>query len=105
MKTIREEIGARTKALRKSLSMNQAEFGAVAGITRASVANVETGRNLLTLESLLLVCHYAGITPSKFLEGLTLEQFLPPESVKFIEENHPELRSQFLAIIFRGKPK
>lgn len=105
MQTIRQVIGDRVRDLRKSLGMTQEAFGKVAGVKRVSVTNIEKGKQLLTFESLLLICHYAGTTPSKFLEGLTLEQFLPPESIKFIESNHPELKAQFVSLIFQNKFK
>lgn len=51
-----EEINQRFREIRKSLKKNQEEWGAVLGITRAGVSDIEAGRRNVTEKHIRLLC-------------------------------------------------
>ena len=63
-------LGAKICHIRTNLGMTQAEFGKIIGQTRASIANMEGGKqriHLHTLEQLAAAFHMA---PRHFLKGI-----------------------------------
>lgn len=46
----------RIKELRKTLSLNQEEFGKVLGVTKSSISNIESGRFNATDTTIKLIC-------------------------------------------------
>lgn len=51
-----EEIGARIRARRTDLKLSQVQLADMMMLTRSSVANIESGRQGLTAESIIDLC-------------------------------------------------
>ena len=61
------ELVTRLKALRASAGMTQHELAEAVGLTRTSIANIEAGRQGLTVESLAAVAKGLGVTVASLL--------------------------------------
>jgi len=66
----RSIVGERLKALRKEKGISQTALGNVLGITKASVSDLERGRQSTTLENLYILAQYLDTT-SDYLLGLS----------------------------------
>ena len=65
-------VGLRIRIIREALDMNQDELAKKVGLTRASVANIETGRQRLLLHTVEQVSKALGTTPKNLLKGIWL---------------------------------
>lgn len=64
---IRQKIGNRVKELRISKQyMNQEEFSKKIGWDKAYLSRVESGKQNITIDNLLVICNGLGITLSDF---------------------------------------
>ena len=68
----------RLQTLRKSAGENQETLGAVIGIGKTGVSEMENGRKTTTLEKLAVICRYYNVS-ADYLLGLTDEK-RPPDS-------------------------
>ena len=72
-KVIEEEVSfnkftaIQLQKLRKRKNLTQEEFANKVGLSRASIINIEAGRQQLTLKNLFLICRELGITSSDIL--------------------------------------
>ena len=55
-----EEIGRRIRVLRKERGLTQGELGAVVGLMRSSMSNVEAGRQRIPLHALIALAQCLG---------------------------------------------
>lgn len=53
MDAIHAEIGERVRLGRKRLKLSQCEFALRMGLSRTSISNIESGRQMLTVENIL----------------------------------------------------
>lgn len=65
-------VGLRIRIIREALDMNQDELAKKVGLTRASVANIETGRQRLLLHTVEQFAKAFGTTPKNLLRGVWL---------------------------------
>ncbi len=65
--TIYKEIGRRIAEARKSAEKSQAEVAQEAGISRASLVNIEQGRQSVYIHTLLAICKSLGVQPMELL--------------------------------------
>lgn len=64
---IRQKIGNRVKELRISKQyMNQEEFSKKIGWDKAYLSRVESGKQNITIDNLVVICNGLGITLSDF---------------------------------------
>lgn len=64
---IRQKIGERIKELRISKQyMNQEEFSKKIGCDKAYLSRVESGKQNITIDNLVVICNGLGITLSDF---------------------------------------
>lgn len=64
---IRQKIGDRVKELRISKQyMNQEEFSKKIGWDKAYLSRVESGKQNITIDNLVVICNGLGITLSDF---------------------------------------
>ena len=61
------------KALRRSAGENQETLGAVIGIGKTGVSEMENGRKTTTLEKLAVICQHYNVS-ADYLLGLTDER-------------------------------
>jgi transcriptional regulator with XRE-family HTH domain len=73
------ELGSLIQRLRKARGMRQQDLAAASGLTRSSVANIESGRQDLTVASLIAFAKALGVTLD-VLTGLASppEIYVPP---------------------------
>jgi transcriptional regulator with XRE-family HTH domain len=62
-----KEIGKTVVRLREARSLNQVEFAAKAGVSRGSLQELEKGRGNPTLESLMSIATFCGLTLNELL--------------------------------------
>lgn len=65
--TVKQLVGVKIKEYRKAANLSQEEFAFKIGLTRASIINIETGRQSTTLEHFLNICAIFGCTPNDIL--------------------------------------
>lgn len=66
----KEIFSQRLKALRRSAGENQETLGAVIGIGKTGVSEMENGRKTTTLEKLAVICQHYNVS-ADYLLGLT----------------------------------
>lgn len=75
-----EQLGRKVAAARKSKGMTQADLANIIGMTRASIANIETGRQRVMLHDVFALV--------EALDGRSILDFVPervaPESMRAI---------------------
>lgn len=65
-------IGERIAVRRKELELTQEQLAKIIGKQRTSVANIEAGRQNLTIKTLLALCAALEITPSELFDGIQM---------------------------------
>jgi transcriptional regulator with XRE-family HTH domain len=63
-------VGARIRIIREALGMSQAELAKRTGMQRASLANLETGRQRLLLDGVERYAAALGTSPKQLLKGV-----------------------------------
>lgn len=58
---LQRRIGARVKVAREAAGLSQERLGADCGLTRTSIANIEAGRQGMSLERAALVARVVGV--------------------------------------------
>ena len=66
---ILEAIGNRLKESRDSIGLSQADMSEDTGLSQVSISNMETGKYLVTTETLLKLNHLYGFDPTYILTG------------------------------------
>ncbi|TDE13215.1 MULTISPECIES: helix-turn-helix domain-containing protein [Dyadobacter] len=82
--SVRKIIGRNVKALREALGLSQMKFAILIGMSRASVINIESGKNgynLNLLDNILTFSNYR-------LEDITKQSFEMPENIREILAEH-----------------
>lgn len=72
MQPIYIAIGTKMVMIRASLGLTQQELAARIGLERASVANIETGRQRILLHDIENIATALGTTPKHLLRGIWL---------------------------------
>lgn len=60
----------RLKELRKSLRLNQKEFGSKIGLTRSAICNYENGSRTLMEQTIISICREFNVNRSWLVEGI-----------------------------------
>jgi transcriptional regulator with XRE-family HTH domain len=63
-------VGVRIRALREALDLTQEDIAKRVGITLASIANIEIGRQRLLLHNVEDFARAVGTTPKNLLKGV-----------------------------------
>jgi len=66
---VRRRIGERVRALRTGRGLTQLRLAERSGISRPSIANVEAGRQNLSLRQLCALASAFGVTVDELLSG------------------------------------
>jgi transcriptional regulator with XRE-family HTH domain len=91
--SLHKRIGLFIAARRNSLDMKQEQLAASVGISRASVANIERGRQSVLVHHLYAIAKALGLQPSELLpqiddvetdEALPLPSGLKPEQMRAV---------------------
>jgi transcriptional regulator with XRE-family HTH domain len=62
-----KDFGRRLKTARKSAGMTQETLAAQVGLSRASITNIERGRQHIHVHTMFLICYAVGVHPSNLL--------------------------------------
>lgn len=65
-KHLKAYVGGQVKTLRKQAGLTQAEFGEKIGRTAEAISNVETGRSLPSLDTLIATSEALGVPLTDF---------------------------------------
>lgn len=65
--TLSVRVGQRVRALRQNLGWRQIDLARKAVWSRASVANLEAGRQNIGLDQLEVLAHHLGVTPTELI--------------------------------------
>lgn len=63
-------VGARVEQIRRTLGKTQDDVAKIVGLTRASIANIETGRQRLLLNTAEDLAVALGTTPKNLFKGI-----------------------------------
>ena len=69
-KALDRSIGTRVRTRREQLGVTQEDLGTAVGLTRASIANVESGKQGLYVSTLVALAAALDITPASLLHAL-----------------------------------
>lgn len=67
---IYRQIGAKVESIRNVLGITQADLAKRAGLQRASIANLETGRQRCPLHVIENIARGLGTTPKQLMRGI-----------------------------------
>lgn len=91
-----KEIGQRLRGHRRRVKRSQGEVAEALGIVRSSLANIEAGRQRLTIHTLYRICAELNISASEALPSVS--DFVMHTPVSAIAPEHlPELAQAVLA--------
>lgn len=65
-----QAVGIRIRLMRETLDLRQEELAKRVGISRGSLANIETGRQRLLLDNVEDLANGLGTTPRALLKGV-----------------------------------
>ena len=82
-------VGRVAQEARRSRGFTQADIAPQLGVSRATVAQIETGRRLLKAEDLRRLASFYGCSPSELLPSDTDEQEV--DNVAELFRSHPKL--------------
>ena len=85
-------LGRRVRARREELRLTQADLSAKVGLSRASIANIEGGRQAVLLHQFLALAKALTIPPMDLIPSAqsdTTPHDLPEEVMKFIQTYEP----------------
>lgn len=80
---IYKKVGAKIKYARKAKGLKQQELAKELKLSRASMVNIEAGRQHITLDKLIKICELTGFKISEFLEDSGREL---PEKIEYISK-------------------
>lgn len=106
---IRKEIGRRIKKVRQLRNMTQGDIAGRVFLTRSSIANIETGRQNITVDTLYEIAEALQVTVVDLLapntyETLLIEPTPEPEPVIIKILVNDEVRTSFRVPKW-GRPK
>ncbi len=84
-----KDIGSILQRARTSRGLTQADIAPQLGVSRATIAHIETGRRSLKAEDLRRLAAFYGCSPSELLPSATDEQEV--DSVAELFRSHPDL--------------
>ena len=80
---IYEKIGVKIKSARKAMSIKQIELAEMMKLSRASLTNIESGRQKITVDKLYLISKITGYKISEFIEDSGNEL---PEKIEYVSK-------------------
>lgn len=75
-----EQIGAKIVAKRKHFGLTQDDLASLTRIDSSNIRSYESGRAMLSVQTLVRIAEALKSEPGDFLEGLTSEMFGAAES-------------------------
>jgi len=90
MKTINKDIGDRISKWRRGAGLKQSEVAKKLNLSRASIANIEGGRQAVTVETLISISKLSGISVTAFI-GDTGKDLKKEDKLKLPYKLHREL--------------
>lgn len=82
--SVRKIIGRNVKTLREGLGLSQMKFAILVGLSRASLVNIESGKNGYNLNLLDNILEFSNYK----LEDITKQNFEMPENIREILADH-----------------
>jgi len=70
METVYLQFGLRVKQLRESLGWKQEDIATKVGLTRASIANIESGKQRVLLDDVTKFARAFGCTEKHLMRGI-----------------------------------
>ena len=90
-----KEIGKRIRSVRMMNNLTQDNLGDMLGITGQAIQKMEAGENMITVNSLMILCEKLDVTPDYIL-------FDKPKSERDVELSFETLEgNQKLQLLFR----
>lgn len=90
-----KEIGRRVRSIRMMNNLTQDNLGDMLGITGQAIQKIESGENMLTVNSLIIMCKKLDVTPDYIL-------FNRPKTERDIELSFETLEgNEKLQLLFR----
>ena len=90
-------LSERIRRLRHQRTLTQEQLAEKADLSSVYVSNVECGKRVPSLETLLILCHVLRCTPDELLEGFYPEKSdSTPEDIKKLFDRSTNSEKQFM---------
>jgi transcriptional regulator with XRE-family HTH domain len=93
-----EALGKRIQEARRSTGATQSELAAAANLTRASLANIESGRQQLLVHHLVAIAAATDTT----IEALVPSSSTPAVNIEQLARDLPREQGDFVARVLQG---
>lgn len=88
---LKSKIGDNLKRCREVSNLTQAEVARILSVSRASVVNMEAGRQAVSLKWLFAFSYLYNAPINSFFEGVEVtDSILPAETRDVLKRNHPD---------------
>ena len=93
-------LAERIRRLRHQRSLTQEQLAELADLSSVYVSNVECGKRVPSLDTMLTLCHVLKCTPDELLDGFYPVKSEPtPDEIKKIFERSTDDEKQFMLSI------
>ncbi len=102
------EIGNRIKTRRKSMELKQYELAEMANISKFYLSNIECGRTVPSLDTILSICSALNITPDYILLGSIRASNVSLniiENLKLCSNEDLKIISEIISVFVKNKVK
>jgi len=91
---MRDEIGAKIRTMRESQGISQIDLARILGFESATaVSFIESGRNQLSIDLVVPICCYFGISPNELFGCAPTKKLNEIKIKKLIKELNNEIRN------------
>lgn len=97
-------IGQRIRRRRKNLQLTQEALAPRLGMSRASLANIETGRQRLLVDQLYSVAEALNLTPGDLLPAMKSTETPAPEKLPLPKDLNAKQKEQIKALLSSKQP-
>lgn len=88
---LKVKIGENVKRCRESANLSQAAVARIISASRASIVNMEAGRQAVSLKWLFAFSYLYNVPINSFFEGVEVaDSILPADTREVLKRNHPD---------------
>ena len=98
---IYEKIGQNLKNLRRMQNVTQSKLAEVLGVSRVSIANIESGRHAIAIHHLVKASLFLGHSPHIFFEDMQKYNDISPIDKATKNKNYSDAQKNWINLIVK----